>query len=160
MHEEPETTRRDWRLPDAWWERIVPLLPSRKPHPRGCHRARVEDRRAMEAMFFVLRPGGQWNARQETGLCSSSSAHRRCQAWTEAGVFLARGKNGLGAYDAVKGMDGEGLAMDGARTKAPLGGGNRGPESDRAREDRSQAQRPHRGRRRAHRPRGGGGQAA
>jgi putative transposase len=31
----------------------------------------------MDAIFFVLRTGCQWNALHETGICSSSSAHRR-----------------------------------------------------------------------------------
>jgi transposase len=160
MHEDPEKTRREWRIPDELWERIVPLLPPRKLHPLGCHRPRVEDRKAMDAMFFVLRTGCQWNALKETGICSSSSAHRRFQEWTEAGVFLGLWKSGLVAYDALKGIDWEWLAMDGAMTKAPLGGENGGQESDRSREDRGQAQRPDRGRWRAHRPRGGGGQSA
>ena len=159
MHEDHEKNRRDWRIPDQLWERIVPLLPLRKLHPLGCHRPRVEDRTAMDAIFFVLRTGCQWNALKETGICSSSSAHRRFQEGTEAGVFLGLWKSGLVAYDALKGIDWEWLAMDGAMTKAPRGGENGGQESDRSREDRGQAQRPARGRWRAHRPRGGGGQS-
>ena len=159
MHEDHEKTRRDWRIPDELWERLVPLLPLRKLHPLGCHRPRVEDRTAMDAIFFVLRTGCQWNALKETGICSSSSAHRRFQEWTEAGVFLALWQSGLGAYEALKGIDWEWLAMDGAMTKAPLGGEKGGQESDRSREDWGQAQPPHRGRRRAHRPRRGGGQS-
>jgi len=122
MSDNQENTQRDWRLPDALWERIQPLLPPRKPHPLGCHRPRVEDRKAMDAIFFVLRTGCQWNALNETGICSSSAAHRRFQEWTEADVFLALWKSGLVAYDALKGIDWEWLAMDGAMTKAPLGG--------------------------------------
>ena len=41
MPEDHENTRRDWRLPDELWERIVPLLPPRKLPPLGCHRPRV-----------------------------------------------------------------------------------------------------------------------
>ena len=160
MHEDHEKNRRDWRIPDAWWERIVPLLPLRKLHPLGCHRPRVADRTAMDAMFFVLRTGCQWNALKETGLCSSSSAHRRFHEWTAAGVFLALWQSGLMAYDALKGIDWAWLAMDGAMTKAPLGGEKGRQASDRSREARGQAQPPHRGRRRAHRPRSGGGQSA
>jgi hypothetical protein len=33
MPDDGEKVRRDWRMPDAWWERIVPLLLPRKPHP-------------------------------------------------------------------------------------------------------------------------------
>ena len=160
MHEDHEETRRAWRLPDEVWERIVPLLPPRKPHPLGCHRPRVEARQAMEAMFFVRRTGCQWNALKEPGLCSSSSAQRRFQEWTEAGVLLALWKSGLAASEALKGIDWEWLALDGAMTKAPLGGEQGGQEADRSWEARGQAQRPHRGRRRTHWPRRGGGQAA
>ena len=61
-----------WRIPDTLWERIEPLLPPRPPHPLGCHNPRVGDRRAMDAIFFVLRTGCQWNALNATGICSSS----------------------------------------------------------------------------------------
>src|ERR1043165_656270 len=107
-----------WRIPDALWERIQPLLPPRKAHPLGCHRPRVDDRRAMDAIFFVLRTGCQWNALNETGTCSSSSAHRRFQEWTQAGVFLELWKIGLAQYDTLKGIDWDWLSMDGAMTKA------------------------------------------
>ena len=159
MSDDQEKVHRDWRMPDELWERIEPLLPPRKPHPLGCHRPRVDDRQAMDAIFFVLRTGCQWNALNETGICSSSSAHRRFQEWTAAGVFLALWKQGLVEYDALKGIDWEWLAMDGAMTKAPLGGEKGGQESDRPRQDRHQAERAHRRRRRADRPGRGGGES-
>jgi hypothetical protein len=46
-----------WRLPDALWARMEPLLPPRPKHPLGCHNPRVPDRAAMDAIFFVLRTG-------------------------------------------------------------------------------------------------------
>lgn len=48
MKDNPTQVRRDWRLPDALWGRIAPVLPPRKPHPLGCHRPRVDDRQAAE----------------------------------------------------------------------------------------------------------------
>ena len=62
-----------WRIPQVLWERIEPLLPARPPHPLGCHNPRVDDRKAMDAIFFVLRTGCQWNALNATGICSSSA---------------------------------------------------------------------------------------
>ena len=56
-----------WRVPDWLWERIEPLLPPPPPHPLGCHRARVPDRDAMNAILLVLRTGMQWNALDLTG---------------------------------------------------------------------------------------------
>src|SRR3954470_4161763 len=111
-----------WRIPDPLWERIVLLLPPRPPRPLGCHNPRVPDRRAMDAIFFVLRTGCQWGALDATGICSHSSAHRRFQEWAAAGVFVNLWATGLQEYDQLKGLDWEWLAMDGAMTKAPLGG--------------------------------------
>ena len=77
MPDDHEKARRAWRIPDAWWERSVPLLPPRQPHPLGCQRPRVDDRKAMDAIFFVRRTGCQWQALHETQICSRSSAQRR-----------------------------------------------------------------------------------
>jgi transposase len=76
----------------------------------------------MDAIFFVLRGGCQWNALNATAICSSPSAHRRFQEWTAAGVFVNPWATGLQEYDELKGLDWDWLAMDGAMTKAPLGG--------------------------------------
>ncbi len=119
-----------WRIPDELWEQMEPLLPPRKPHPLGCHNPRVPDRDAMNAIFFVLRTGCQWNALNASDICSSSSAHRRFMEWTKAGVFQEFWECGLLAYDEVAGMDWSWLSMDGAITKAPLGGEKNRSQSD------------------------------
>ena len=103
-----------WRLPDELWAKMEPLLPPRPRHPLGCHNPRVPDRKAMDAIFFVLRTGCQWNALNATGICSSSSAHRRFLEWTQAGVFAEFWRQGLLAYDAMAGIDWNWLALDGA----------------------------------------------
>jgi transposase len=122
-----------WRIPDALWAEMEPLLPPRKAHPLGCHNPRVNDRRAMDAIFFVLRTGCQWGALDATGICKHSAAHRRFMEWTEAGVFEEFWRRGLLAYDEFVGIDWSWLAMDGAITKAPLGRERTGPNpTDRA----------------------------
>jgi transposase len=154
----PDTAQKnhdDWRIPDVLWERIASLLPPRKPHPLGCHRPRVDDRKAMDAIFFVLRTGCQWSALNATGICSKSAAHRRFQEWTAADVFVALWEQGLVEYEALQGIAWEWLAMDGAMTKAPLGGEKGGQESHGPRQARHQTQRPHRRPWRAARSRGG-----
>src|SRR4051812_14184500 len=115
-----------WRVPDPLWERILPLLPPRPPHPLGCHNPRVADRKAMDAIFFVLRTGCQWGALDATGICSHSSAHRRFQEWTAAGVFVNLWANGLQEYDQLKGLDWQWPAREGAMPKPPPGGGRPG----------------------------------
>ena len=44
---------------------MEPLLPPRPKHPLGCH-TRLPDRAALDAIFFVLRTGFQWNALNTT----------------------------------------------------------------------------------------------
>jgi transposase len=86
MRDHHEHVRRAWPLPDEWWEWLEPVFPPRKPPPLGWQRPRVADRQAMDAIVVVLRTGCQWNALHHPGICSSSAAHRRCQAWSAAGV--------------------------------------------------------------------------
>ncbi len=111
-----------WRMPDWLWERIEPLLPPPPVHPLGTHRRGVPKRRVMDAILLVARTGMQWNALNATGLCSSSTAHRRFQEWEKAGVFREIWRQGLVEYDEIVGIDWQWLAADGATTKAPLGG--------------------------------------
>jgi len=127
-----------WRIPDETWERMAPLLPPRPSHPLGCHNPRVPDRDAMNAILLVVRTGMQWNALNATGICSSSSAHRRFQEWVKAGVFEEFWRQGLLAYDRLKRIDWEWLSCDGAMGKAPLGGEKTGPNpTDRAKRGQS-----------------------
>src|SRR5262245_54763543 len=94
-----------WRITDQLWRKIEPLLPARPKHPLGFHNPRVPDRDAMNAILFVLRTGCQWNALRSTGICSSSSAHRRFLEWTEARVFEKAWVQSLRDYDSFVGID-------------------------------------------------------
>ena len=115
--------RRDFIIPDGLWKEIEAVIPKHKvKHPLGCHRPRVSDRKIMDGIFFVLKTGCQWNALNETGICSSSSAHRRFQEWVKAGVFRKLWRRSLIRYDEMKGLDWSFLSMDGAMTKSPLAG--------------------------------------
>ena len=130
-----------WRIPDSLWRELEPLLPERKAHPLGCHNPRVPDRAAMNAILFVLRTGCQWNALKATGICSSSSAHRRFLEWTKAGVFEKAWRKALDSYEEFVGLDWSWLSMDGAMSKAPLGGEKNGAQPNRPRQGRNEAQR-------------------
>lgn len=127
-----------WRMPDWLWRRIEPLLPGPPSHPLGTHRRGLPKRDVMDAILLVLRTGMQWNALDATGVCNSSTAHRRFQQWERAGVFHEIWRQGLLDYDAQVGIDWDWLAADGAVTKAPLGGEKTGPNpTDRAKRGRS-----------------------
>lgn len=138
-----------WRIPDVLWSQIEPLIPAGKEHPLGCHNPRVPSRNAMNAILFVLRTGCQWNALKATGICSSSSAHRRFLEWVEAGVFEKAWVKALGDYEEFVGIDWSFLSMDGAMTKSPLGGEKNRPQPHRPRQTGHQAQSADGGQRRA-----------
>jgi transposase len=89
----------------------------------------VDDRKLLNGILFVLRTGCQWDALAGTGICAKSTAHDRYQEWKRAGVFEKLWEAALKEYDALQGIDWEWLAMDGAMTKAPLGGEKNRPQS-------------------------------
>lgn len=103
-------------------------------HPLGTHRKRVDNRVAMNAIFFVLRTGCQWNALNATVICSSSSAHRRFLEWWDAGVLERFWQNGLLACEQLDAIDWSWLSMDGCITKLPLLGSKNRPQPHGSRE--------------------------
>jgi transposase len=116
-------TTTGFRISDALWAVLQLCLPvHQNKHRFGGGRPRTPDRRCADAIFFVLRTGGQWAALNETDLCPKSTAHDRFQEWVEAGVFLKLWQAGVECFDELKGIDWAWLSMDGAMTKAPLGG--------------------------------------
>lgn len=150
-----------YRVSEVLWEKIEPLLPKHpNTHRYGGGRPRVPDRKAMDGIFFVLRTGCQWNALNETGICSSSTAHSRFQEWTAAGVFRKLWELSLQEYDELKGIDWSWQSMDGAMTKAPLGGKKNRPKPHGPRQKGGQTKLAHRGKRRADRIGGGRGEPA
>src|SRR5690606_14763012 len=100
----------------------------------------VPNRAAMDAILLLLRTGMQWNALDSTGICSCAAPYRRLRAWAVAGVFAYFCRLGLLAYDELKGIDWDWLALDRASTKAPLRGEKNRPQSSRPRQRRRQAQ--------------------
>jgi len=122
------------RIPDYMWEEMKQIIPKPKDnHPLGCHKHRIDDRKVIDGILFVLRTGCQWKALDYTTICKHSVAHERFQEWTEAGVFFDFWLRGLFMYDETKGIDWKWVSVDGAMTKAPLGGEETGANpTDRA----------------------------
>jgi putative transposase len=138
-------TTTGFRITDDLWMVLQPLLPKRvNTHRFGGGRPRVADRDCASAIFYVLRTGCQWQALDQTDLCAHSTAHDRFQEWVEAEVFVKLWQAGVARFEEIEGIDWDWLAMDGAMTKAPLGGEKNGTESDRPREERREAEHAHR----------------
>jgi putative transposase len=127
-------TTTGFRVSDKLWAVLQPVLPVHvNTHRFGGGRPRVPDRKCADGIFYVLRTGCQWKALDQTELCAGSTAHDRYQEWVEAGVFLKLWQAGVEQFDELKGIDWAWLSMDGAMTKAPLGGEDTGPNpTDRA----------------------------
>ena len=117
-----------FRVSDELWAVLQPLLPVPvNTHRFGGGRPRMPDRQCADAIFYVLRTGCQWQALNQTNLCAHSTAHDRFQEWVKAGVFLKLWQAGIEQFDELCGIDWDWLAMDGAMSKAPLGGDKTGP---------------------------------
>src|SRR5215213_2697015 len=85
----------------------------------------MPDRKAFEAMIYILRTGIQWNALpKEMG--ASSTVHERFQEWERLGFFERLWEEELAHYDELKGIEWEWQAIDGVMSKAPLGKGATG----------------------------------
>ena len=61
----------------------------------------------MNAIFYVLRTGCQWNALPRS-LGASSTVHDRFQEWRKGGVFERMWKEALFEYDEKRGLSGSG----------------------------------------------------
>lgn len=126
-----------WRISDELWERIKIILPPPPFHPLGCHNPPVDPRKAMDAIFFVLRTGAQWNSLSSFGFIPGSTAHGWFQRWLTAGVFHELWTMLLVEYDDEVGIDWSWLSLDGSMVKAPLGGDDTGPNpTDRGKKGR------------------------
>jgi putative transposase len=108
-----------WKVSDALWKKVQPLIPPTPSHAKG-GRPRMEDRKAFEAIVYVLRTGIQWNALPRE-LGASSTVPDRLQEWEAKGLFKALWQAGLQEYDELEGIEWEWQSVDGAMTKAPFG---------------------------------------
>jgi putative transposase len=81
------------RYQDELWEKIKLLIPQPLPKKKP-GRPRMGDREAMDAIFYVLRTGCQWNALPRS-LGASSTVHDRFQEWRKAGLFEQMWKAGF-----------------------------------------------------------------
>ena len=62
---------------DELWEMIGPLLPAEPPKPKG-GRPRIDDRKALTGVVFVLKTGIPWeDLPQEMGCGSGMTCWRR-----------------------------------------------------------------------------------
>ncbi|MGH7162831.1 MAG: IS5 family transposase [Planctomycetota bacterium] len=119
-----------FRIPDELWERVQLFLPRFPRQKTG--RPRLEPRKVVDGIFYILRTGCQWKAApSEFG--SGSTLHDYFQKFVARGFFRDLWEAGLFEYESLKGIKWDWQSIDGAMTKAPLGGKKTGPNpTDRA----------------------------
>jgi transposase len=115
-----------WRVSDGLWERVGSLLPVVERRFRYPGRKRVEDRRCLEGILFVLFSGLPWSAVPAELGVSGITCWRRLAEWQRAGVWeglLAALVAELEQRDAV---DSARLIVDASIAPAKKGAPRRG----------------------------------
>ena len=73
---------------DELWELIEPLIPKVPRRHRFPGRKRIDDRRVLTGILFVLQTGIPWEyLPQEMGCGSGMTCWRRLREWQQAGVW-------------------------------------------------------------------------
>ena len=117
-------TGQDSKISVEFWNKIKPLLPLPKSKKKlGRHRE--DDLKILSGIFYVLRTSYQWKALPRC-YGAPSTVHDRFQEWRKDGLFERMWQAGLLDYDNENGLEWEWQAIDGAMTKAPLGGAGTG----------------------------------
>ena len=80
--------RKPWEVSDELWALIEPLLPVHERRFRHPGRRRIDDRKTLQGILFVLYTGIQWEfLPQELGFGSGPTCWRRLAEWQQAGVW-------------------------------------------------------------------------
>jgi transposase len=80
--------RRPWEVEDGLWERIAPLLPQVKHNLKRPGRPRLDNRKVLCGILFVLHTGIRWEfLPQELGFGSGMTCWRRLRDCNDAGVW-------------------------------------------------------------------------
>lgn len=118
------------QISEALWERIDGVIPIYQVSAKG-GRPRLEMRKVVGGILYVLATSCQWKA-MPAQFGSGSAIHAYFQEWVELGVFGELWELALSEYDDLRGIDWKWQSLDGAMTKAPLGGEKNRQESDRS----------------------------
>ncbi len=106
---------------DTLWETIAPLLPPKRPHPKGGH-PWVADRATLSGIIFVLRSGIPWNLLpQEMGCGSGVTCWRRLRDWQAAGVWARLHHALLDRLGQADALDWSRVSVDSTSVRAKRG---------------------------------------
>jgi len=119
-----------WIVPDELWDRIEPLLPQVKRRYRYPGRKRLDDRKVLSGILFILYTGIPWEfLPQELGFGSGMTCWRRLGDWQDAGVWQRLHEALLAELNAAGALDWSRAVIDSSHVRALKGG----PKPGRAR---------------------------
>jgi transposase len=114
-------------LPDELWRIIEPLLPKWTPSPKG-GQPRLDDRKALTGILFVLKTGIPWeDLPQEMGCGCGMTCWRRLRDWQADGTWAKIHKALLDRLRGADQIDWSRAPIDSSSVRAAYGGEATGP---------------------------------
>lgn len=111
-----------WDVSDELWAAVEPLLPARERRFKYPGRKRLDDRKALQGILFVLSTGIPWmRLPTELGFGSGVTCWRRLEEWTEAGVWPALHAELLSRLRAADRLDWDRACIDASHAPAKKG---------------------------------------
>jgi transposase len=115
-----------WIVPDGLWERIEPLLPVIERRPDHPGRKRLDDRKVLSGILFVLYTAIPWEfLPQQLGFGSGMTCWRRLRDWQAAGVWDRLHELLLAELQAADQLDWSKAVIDSSHVRAMKGGPKR-----------------------------------
>jgi transposase len=110
---------------DELWELFEPLIPKVERRHRFPGRRRIEDRKVLTGILFVLQTGIPWEyLPQEMGCGSGMTCWRRLREWQEQGVWQQLHELLLAKLREANRIDWSRAAIDSSHVRA-VGGARR-----------------------------------
>jgi transposase len=111
---------------DELWEIVEPLIPEVERRVRFPGRRRIDDRKVLTGILFVLQTGIPWeHLPQEMGCGTGMTCWRRLKEWQDQGVWRRLHEVLLERLNCADQIDWSRAAIDSSQVRAVFGGARR-----------------------------------
>jgi transposase len=108
---------------DELWEMVEPLIPEVERRARFPGRRRIDDRKVLTGILFVLQTGIPWeHLPQEMGCGTGMTCWRRLKEWQDQGVWQRLHEVLLDRLNYADEIDWSRAAIDSSQVRAVFGG--------------------------------------